>query len=113
MDLDFFKQELEKEETRIRGEIEFNEKEDPYQKADRATEVMDDTITEIEEHDRLQAILGRLEKELSEVKKAKQRIEAGTYGICTNCGEKITEERLKIMPTATLCTSCQEQKKEA
>ena len=37
---------------------------------------------------------------------ALQRIEAGTYGKCVNCGAQIPEERLEAMPWATLCIDC-------
>ena len=37
---------------------------------------------------------------------ALQRIEAGTYGKCVNCGAPIPEERLEAMPWATLCIDC-------
>ena len=47
---------------------------------------------------------------LSEIEAALQRIEAGTYGICTNCGKQIPEERLEALPWATLCIDCQRQR---
>jgi RNA polymerase-binding transcription factor len=34
------------------------------------------------------------------------RIDAGTYGICVNCGSQIAPERLEAMPWATLCIDC-------
>ena len=45
------------------------------------------------------------------IKAALERIEEGTYGICENCGEKISTERLKARPVTTLCISC--KKKQA
>ena len=35
-----------------------------------------------------------------------KRIEDGTYGICTNCGRPISEERLEALPWAELCIDC-------
>ncbi len=113
MDLDYFTKKLESEEVRIKAEMEFNESEDPFKDKNRSTEVLDDAITEIEEHDRIQALLASLERELTEVKKAQLRLKDGTFGICSNCHNKIDEERLKIMPTALLCASCQASKKRA
>ncbi|MDZ4063682.1 MAG: TraR/DksA C4-type zinc finger protein [Coriobacteriia bacterium] len=43
---------------------------------------------------------------LSAVEAALARIDSGLYGTCERCGEKINEERLKAMPTATLCITC-------
>jgi DnaK suppressor protein len=34
------------------------------------------------------------------------RIENGTYGACDQCGESITQERLKAIPEATRCLNC-------
>jgi DnaK suppressor protein len=34
------------------------------------------------------------------------RIDAGTYGVCTNCGRPIGEERLEALPWAELCIDC-------
>ena len=34
------------------------------------------------------------------------RIDDGTYGVCTNCGKPIGEERLEALPWAELCIDC-------
>ena len=36
-----------------------------------------------------------------------ESIAAGTYGRCLECDEPIPSTRLKAIPTATLCVSCQ------
>ena len=43
---------------------------------------------------------------LSEIEGALKRIEAGTYGVCVNCGKPIAEERLSAIPWATYCIDC-------
>jgi RNA polymerase-binding protein DksA len=43
---------------------------------------------------------------LSEIDAALQRIEDGTYGICSNCGDEIPRERLEANPWASLCIDC-------
>jgi DnaK suppressor protein len=48
-------------------------------------------------------------EKLFEIDEALQRIEEKTYGICEECGKKITESRLKVMPFARLCISCQSE----
>jgi len=40
---------------------------------------------------------------LAEIDRALQRIDAGTYGTCTNCGREIPVERLEAYPWASLC----------
>ena len=46
------------------------------------------------------------------IDEALRKIAAGTYGICEDCGEEISEKRLLVLPTATLCIDCQEQKEQ-
>ncbi|HET7610408.1 MAG TPA: TraR/DksA family transcriptional regulator [Rhodanobacteraceae bacterium] len=38
---------------------------------------------------------------------ARERLSAGTYGTCTDCGEAIAYERLLAYPTAKRCIHCQ------
>lgn len=47
---------------------------------------------------------------LIKVDEALRKLDEGTYGICEECGEEITEERLKILPFAIYCRECQERK---
>ncbi len=41
---------------------------------------------------------------------ALRKLADGTYGVCEECGDEISEERLKIMPFAIYCRDCQERK---
>jgi RNA polymerase-binding protein DksA len=43
------------------------------------------------------------EQVLAEIDAALERIENGTYGICTKCGKEIAPERLEAYPWASLC----------
>jgi DnaK suppressor protein len=36
------------------------------------------------------------------------RIDEGTYGLCLNCGQLMTEKRLNAVPWAPYCLDCQE-----
>jgi RNA polymerase-binding protein DksA len=47
---------------------------------------------------------------LAEIDAALKRIGDGTYGVCTNCGKQIPEERLEARPWATLCIECQRER---
>lgn len=47
--------------------------------------------------------------ELGDIQAALERIEAGTYGSCTDCGITIPAARLKAYPTAKRCIDCQSQ----
>jgi RNA polymerase-binding transcription factor DksA len=45
---------------------------------------------------------------VNEAREALQRIDAGTFGICEECGRQIPSERLDALPYARFCTSCSE-----
>ena len=47
--------------------------------------------------------------ELRLVQEALSRIEAGTYGVCIDCGTGIPPERLQVAPEAARCIPCQEK----
>jgi RNA polymerase-binding transcription factor DksA len=47
--------------------------------------------------------------ELRDVNRALSRLDAGDYGICTNCGEPIDPRRLEALPYAELCIFCADQ----
>jgi DnaK suppressor protein len=46
---------------------------------------------------------------IGKIREALERIEDGTYGICEECGEEITAERLKARPVTTLCIECKKR----
>jgi DnaK suppressor protein len=41
------------------------------------------------------------------IRRALDRIRRGQYGICDVCHTPIAHERLRAMPTATVCVACQ------
>ncbi len=43
---------------------------------------------------------------LGEVDAALLRIDAGTYGTCTSCGDEIPAARLEAYPWASVCIDC-------
>ena len=58
------------------------------------------------------ALLNRHIERLREVEDALDRLEAGTYGICEDCGAAINLERLKVLPFTTCCVQCQERREQ-
>ena len=44
--------------------------------------------------------------EVQMINAALKRIADGEYGDCVKCGEKISEERLDILPATPLCRNC-------
>lgn len=58
------------------------------------------------ERDRLVALLATARRRLDEVKAALACLDAGTYGVCQRCGERIPDARLEAVPEATHCVTC-------
>jgi DnaK suppressor protein len=44
---------------------------------------------------------------LARIDAALRRLEAGTYGICGDCGQPIASERLRALPFAARCRPCE------
>ncbi|WP_043114503.1 TraR/DksA family transcriptional regulator [Solimonas soli] len=57
----------------------------------------DETLTALA--DAARAILGQIDHAL-------QRLDAGLWGLCEQCGERIAEARLRHLPEATRCQHC-------
>ena len=51
-------------------------------------------------------IRDRENKLIKKVRKALNRIEKSTFGICEECGENISIKRLKARPVTTQCIDC-------
>ena len=45
---------------------------------------------------------------LKEIERALARCAGGTYGVCEACGEDVSPLRLKAIPWARYCVTCQE-----
>lgn len=58
--------------------------------------------TELEQAER-----ERDEIELAAVRAALGRIDAGHYGLCSDCGQSIDTARLRAQPAAQRCATCQ------
>ena len=51
---------------------------------------------------------GREKAFLDKIQKAIDKIDKGTFGVCDDCGEKISVKRLEARPETTLCIRCKE-----
>ena len=83
--------------------------EDAIQASDGVVEPEEEAV-DLEETDVEQALLDNEKALLAKVQQALVRIENGTYGICTNCGQPIPEKRLEAIPWASLCVSCEQER---
>jgi DnaK suppressor protein len=50
---------------------------------------------------------------LNKVDAALRRLDEGTYGDCFECGEEISEARLRALPFAVRCKDCEEARETA
>ena len=50
---------------------------------------------------------------LNKIEEALSRLEDGTYGYCFECGEEISEKRLRALPFAVRCKDCEEAREVA
>jgi len=57
---------------------------------------------ELRLRDRDRRLIGKIEDAL-------RRIDTGTFGVCDECGESISEARLRARPVTTLCIDCKEE----
>jgi DnaK suppressor protein len=59
-------------------------------------------------------IRDRERKLINKIKDALDRIDSGDFGVCEECGDEISEARLKVRPVTTLCINCkmEEEQKE-
>lgn len=58
------------------------------------------------ERARVASLLGQVRGHLSALAAAGERIRAGVYGTCDQCGQAISFDRLMAFPTAGTCMSC-------
>ncbi len=60
----------------------------------------------LEQDDVLPHLSDAARAEAQTIRAALQRLDAGTYGRCTRCGQAIAPARLSARPEAATCMSC-------
>ncbi|MCM3300196.1 TraR/DksA C4-type zinc finger protein [Streptomyces pseudogriseolus] len=55
------------------------------------------------------ALAANAREMLDQFERALQRLDAGTYGLCENCGKPIGKARMQAFPRATLCVECKQK----
>ena len=54
------------------------------------------------------ALIQMMAETLNKIDEARRRLEEGTYGYCFECGDEISEKRLRALPFAVRCKDCEE-----
>jgi DnaK suppressor protein len=73
----------------------------------------EEEATESMEFEKRLAIEERLKSLLTEVDRALQKMDQGTYGTCDICNTKIDPARLEALPQAIMCLNCRQKLKNA
>jgi YteA family regulatory protein len=113
VDTDRFREALLEERTRVQAALENLQEETSGTLSEDAGEQsaydnhLADTATETYDRELDYTLEENSQHVLAEIEAALKRIEEGTYGMCSNCGNQIPEERLEALPWATLCIDCQ------
>lgn len=66
----------------------------------------EELATEREDDEVLEGLGLAGQEEIRRIRAALQRIRDGEYGICTKCGEQISEARLDVLPYTPFCKTC-------
>ncbi len=66
-----------------------------------------DAATDTAQRELALGLANGLERRLTEVARAKAKLQAGSYGRCDRCGAQISAARLRAQPAAIYCTTCQ------
>ena len=59
------------------------------------------------------ALIQMKSETLHKIEEALVRLEEGTYGYCFECGDEISERRLRALPFAVRCKDCEEAREIA
>jgi DnaK suppressor protein len=106
LDLPRFRQQLERMRDDLRAELDQLQEESANVDQTEGYGVKNHPAEDASElflRERNLAVANDLRTELGGVEHALERIEAGTYGRCEECGEPINPERLEARPAATFC----------
>jgi len=70
--------------------------------------------SELDIQDEIEFALIQMKAEtLHKIDEALRRLEEGTYGYCFECGDEISEKRLRALPFAVRCKDCEEARENA
>ncbi|MGW2189150.1 TraR/DksA family transcriptional regulator [Streptomyces sp. NPDC001719] len=104
--------ELQSEVLRLRAEIAASEEAISglmRDSGDGAGDDQADTGTKNITREHELALAANAQEMLLQTERALERLDAGTYGLCENCGKPIGKARMQAFPRATLCVECKQR----
>ncbi len=111
IDIEHFRKRLLDDRARAQGALDYLHEDNPGSMEDETQEIPSDNhpgdVATITLDREIEYTLEENEERLiAEIDAALQRIEDGTFGICSNCAKPIGEERLEAVPYTTQCIDC-------
>lgn len=58
------------------------------------------------ERSKVAALVAQADAHLDDIRRALERLDAGTYGVCERCSADIAEARLEARPVVRTCIDC-------
>ena len=106
------KQKLQEEKEQILVELQAQR---AFNQDDSRKDVGDEVDSSVNEQERELSLLmrDRGRDRLEALEEAIQRMQAGDYGFCEECGDPIPKRRLIAMPLARMCVNCQQDQERA
>jgi len=108
MDINSFKSQLLALKEELSQRVDALEN-DIHHKNEAVEKDFAEQATQAENDDVLNALDDEAKTIIIQIDNALLRIENKTFGICTDCGVEINEERLNVVPYAAFCISCAEK----
>jgi DnaK suppressor protein len=112
---DELKQMLQERQRELVAEVQGKIRGVRAEGAEKPHEVMDQGETsEVDIQEDIELALIQMKAEtLNKINEALARLEEGRYGMCFECGDEISEARLRALPFAVRCKDCEEAREIA
>ena len=112
---DELKQMLEERQRELVAEVQGKIRGVRADGAEKPHDVMDQGETsEVDIQEDIELALIQMKAEtLNKINEALGRLEDGRYGLCFECGDEISEARLRALPFAVRCKDCEEAREIA
>ncbi|MBA3884913.1 MAG: TraR/DksA family transcriptional regulator [Acidobacteria bacterium] len=102
---------LEERRREIMGQVQGKIRDVRTEGANNPTQGVLDAVetSEADIQDEIEFALIQMKAEtLNKIEEALRRLDEGTFGYCFECGEEISERRLRALPFAVRCKDCEE-----
>ncbi len=98
--------------SEVQGRIRDQREADAWGKVHEVLDAGESSEADIQE-DLEFALIQMKAETLTKINDALSRLEAATYGNCSDCGGEISEQRLRALPFAVRCKECEQTREVA